>query len=146
MPAVRAMILLVVGALIGGDLAGQQPALLPPGTNTIVVDSFDSVSHWTPAFADGVDVSVHPDSGRTGRGMRIDFDFHGRGGYAVVSRAVDLTMPPNYEFSFAIRGEAPVNTLEFKMVDSTGENVWWSNTTNFVFPREWTTFTRKKRQ
>jgi len=78
--------------------------------------------------------------------MRIDFDFHGRGGYAVVRRAVNLTMPPNYEFSFAIRGEAPVNTLEFKMVDSTGENVWWSNTTNFVFPREWATVTRKKRQ
>ncbi|MDQ3674155.1 MAG: discoidin domain-containing protein, partial [Gemmatimonadota bacterium] len=124
----------------------QQPAVIPPGANTIVVDSFDSVTHWTPAFADGVDVSVHPDSGLHGRGMRIDFDFHGRGGYAVVRRAVNLTMPANYEFSFAIRGEAPVNTLEFKMVDSTGENVWWSNTTNFVFPREWTTLTRKKRQ
>ncbi|HLA13435.1 MAG TPA: discoidin domain-containing protein, partial [Gemmatimonadaceae bacterium] len=103
------------------------------------------MSHWTAAFADGVDVSVHADSGRTGGGMRIDFDFHGRGGYAVVRRAVNLAMPPNYEFSFAIRGEAPVNTLEFKMVDSTGENVWWSNTTDFVFPREWTTVTRKKR-
>ncbi len=138
---------LSVLALIGASgVAAQQPTVIPPGSNTIVVDSFDSVSHWSPAFADGVDVSVHPDSGLHGRGMRIDFDFHGRGGYAVVRRVVNLTMPPNYEFSFAIRGEAPVNTLEFKMVDSTGENVWWSNTTNFVFPREWTTVTRKKRQ
>jgi len=54
-------------------------------------------------------------------------------------------MPPNYEFSFAIRGQAPVNTLEFKMVDSTGENVWWANTPNFAFPPEWRTITRKKR-
>ena len=146
MHQVRATILLVAGALFGAEAPGQAPTVIPPGTNTIVVDSFDSVSQWSPAFADGVDVSVHPDSGAHGRGMRIDFDFHGRGGYAVVRRAVNLTMPPNYEFSFAIRGAAPVNTLEFKMVDSTGENVWWSNTTNFAFPREWTTVTRKKRQ
>ena len=133
-------------ALLGTTVYSQQPAVIPPGSNTIVVDAFDSVSQWSPAFADGVDVSVHPDSGLHGRGIRIDFDFHGRGGYAVVRRMVNLTMPPNYEFSFAIRGQAPVNTLEFKMVDASGENVWWSNTPNFLFPREWTTVTRKKRQ
>lgn len=127
-------------------MSAQQPAIIPAGTNTIVVDAFDSVSQWSGAPADGVDVSVHPDSGLHGRAMRIDFDFHGRGGYAVVRRAVNLTMPSNYEFSFAIRGEAPVNTLEFKLLDSTGENVWWSNTRDFVFPREWRTVTRKKRQ
>ena len=136
----------LLSVILGANVFAQQPAVIPAGTNTIVVDSFDSVSHWSSAFADGIDVSVHPDSGLHGRGMRIDFDFHGRGGYAVVRRTVNLTMPPNYEFSFAIRGEAPVNTLEFKMVDSTGENVWWSNTTNFVFPREWRTITRKRRQ
>ncbi|HUQ98255.1 MAG TPA: discoidin domain-containing protein, partial [Gemmatimonadaceae bacterium] len=52
----------------------------------------------------------------------------------------------NYEFSFAIRGDAPSNTLEFKMPDSTNENVWWSNNPNFIFPKTWQTITRKKRQ
>lgn len=110
----------------------------------IVIDSFESVSQWTAQPADGVEITIHADS-RNGRGMRLDFDFHGHGGYAVVRRLVNLTLPANYEFSFTIRGDAPVNTLEFKLADSTGENVWWSNTPDFVFPREWTTVTRKKR-
>jgi hypothetical protein len=111
------------------------------------LDSFDSVSQWTTTPADGVEISVHPDSsGVHGRAMRVDFDFHGHGGYAVIHRPLSLTLPPNYEFSFAIKGDAPSNTLEFKMIDSTGENVWWSNNPNFRFPKEWQTFTRKKRQ
>jgi len=88
--------------------------------------------------------------------MRLDFDFHGHGGYAVAHRALALTLPSNYEFTFAIRGEstapdgsrtdAPTNTLEFKLIDSTGDNVWWSNNPDFHFSRAWQTVTRKKRQ
>ena len=126
------------------------PLASAPATSsptTIVLDSFDSVSQWKATPADGVEISVHPDSnGVHGRAMRVDFDFHGHGGYAVIHRPLSLTLPPNYEFSFAIKGDAPTNTLEFKMIDSTGENVWWSNTPNFQFPKNWQTITRKKRQ
>jgi len=118
-----------------------------PAPTTIVLDSFDSISQWTATPADGVETSVHPDSnGVHGRAMRVDFDFHGHGGYAVIHRPLTLTLPSNYEFSFAIKADAPTNTLEFKMIDSTGENVWWSNNPNFQFPKEWQTITRKKRQ
>jgi hypothetical protein len=114
---------------------------------TIVLDAFDSVSQWTTTPADGVEISVHPDSnGVHGNAMRVDFDFHGHGGYAVIHRPLTLVLPPNYEISFAIKGDAPTNTLELKMIDSTGENVWWSNNPNFQFPKDWQTFTRKKRQ
>jgi hypothetical protein len=125
-----------------------QPApITQSAPTTIVLDSFDSVSHWTTAPADGVEISVHPESnGAHGGAMRVDFDFHGHGGYAVIRRPLSLTLPPNYEISFAIRGDAPTNTLEFKMIDSTGENVWWSNNPNFQFPKDWQTITRKKRQ
>src|SRR5256714_4881648 len=114
---------------------------------TIVLDNFDSVARWTTAPAEGVEVSVHPDpNGAHGNAMRVDFDFHGHGGYAVIHRPLTLTLPPNYEFSFAIKGDAPTNTLEFKMIDSTSDNVWWSNNANFLFPKDWKTITRKKRQ
>src|SRR5690349_3321093 len=123
----------------------QAKAQSPP--STIVLDNFDSVSQRTTTPAEGVEISVHQDpSGLHGRAMRIDFDFHGHGGYAVVHRDLALTVPPNYEFSFNIRGDAPNNTLEFKLADSTSENVWWSNNPNFVFPKTWQTITRKKRQ
>jgi hypothetical protein len=79
---------------------------------TIVLDSFDSVTQWTTTPAEGVEISVHPDeNGAHGKAMRVDFDFHGHGGYAVIHRALNMTLPPNYEFSFAIKGYAPTNTL-----------------------------------
>ena len=125
------------------------PQIRKPGlvsVDSLVVDAFDSVSQWSTNFADGVEITVHPDSGRHGLGMRLDFDFHGHSGYGIVHREIDLDLPANYEFTFAVRGEAPTNTLEFKLVDPTGANVWWSNNPNFIFPREWRTIARKKRQ
>jgi hypothetical protein len=114
--------------------------------SSVTVDSFDSVSQWSTNPAQGVEIAVHSDSGRHGRGMRVDFDFHGHQGYGIVHRNVALDVPWNYEFSFSVRGEAPTNTLEFKLVDDTGASVWWSNNPNFAFPREWLTVARAKRQ
>ena len=112
-----------------------------------MLDNFDSVTQWVTAPAEGVEISLHPDpNGLHGGALRVDFDFHGHGGYGVIRRPLTFALPPNYEFSFAIKGDAPTNTLEFKLVDSTGDNVWWSNNPNFTFPKNWTTITRKKRQ
>ncbi len=122
-------------------LGGQ--AVLPA---TSVIDAFESVSQWTTNPAQGVEISIHPDSGRHGRAMRVDFDFHGHPGYGIVRREIELDLPPNYEFAFALRGDAPTNTLEFKLVDRGNVTVWWSNNPNFNFPREWQSITRKKRE
>ena len=122
------------------------PAAQTAAATTIVVDTFDSVTQWTATPADGVEISVHPDSnGVHGKAMRVDFDFHGHGGYAVIHRPFNLALPQNYEFSFAIKGDAPTNTLEFKLIDSTGDNVWWNNGINVRFPEEWRAVTLKKR-
>ncbi|GAC1413082.1 MAG: hypothetical protein NVSMB53_10410 [Gemmatimonadaceae bacterium] len=136
---------------IGADASAQikVPHTHQPGSllaDSLVVDSFDSVSQWTTNPAKGVEITVHSDSGRHGRAMRVDFDFHGHPGYGIVHRDVNLDLPANYEFTFAVRGEAPTNTLEFKLIDPTYANVWWSNNPNFIFPHEWTTIARKKRQ
>jgi hypothetical protein len=94
-----------------------------------------------------VDVAIYPDAdGAHGRAMRLDFDFHEHGGYALVHRALNIHLPANYEFSFAIRGVAPTNTLEFKLIDTTGANVWWSNNPGFRFPRAWTIIARNKQE
>ena len=39
-----------------------------------------------------------------------------------------------------------MNNLEFKLIDPSGQNVWWVNRRNFEFPREWRTIRIKKRQ
>lgn len=129
---------------------GAHTAPAPANAQTIsriVLDSFDSVSQWTTNPSDGVEITIHPDkNGAHGGAMRLDFDFHGRRGYAIARRALEVNLPRRYEFSFAIKGDAPPNTLEFKLVDATGANVWWSNNPYFRFPRDWTTIVRNKRE
>lgn len=111
----------------------------------IVIDNFDSPASWKAVPSDDVSLTVKADIGARGKSLRLDFDFNGHGGYAVIRRDLNLTLPANYELSYSIRGEAPVNTLEFKLIDPTGDNVWWSNQPGFVFPREWRKVVRKKR-
>jgi len=120
------------------------PARAGAGTS-VLLDPFDSIGGWTTAPATGVIPALAQDSGLHGKAMRLDFDFHGHGGYAVVHKEFNIALPPNYEFSFSIRGEASPNTLEFKLIDPTWENVWWSNWRGFVFRRDWETVTLAKR-
>ena len=97
---------------------------------------------WTAAPSDGVRLELAAGPGA----LRLDFDFHGGAGYAVARRPLPLDLPANWEISFRLRADAPVNNLEFKLIDPTGQNVWWVNRRGFVFPRDWRTLTIKKRQ
>jgi len=111
----------------------------------VVLDDFEDVSRWKAVPSEGVSLSLAADAGFRGRALRMDFDFQGRSGWAAARRAVSLEMPENWEFSFRLRADAPVNNLEFKLVDESGENVWWVNRRNFEFPRDWRKVTIKKR-
>ncbi|HUQ20002.1 MAG TPA: hypothetical protein VM099_10355, partial [Gemmatimonadaceae bacterium] len=117
-------------------------ATAPP----VVIDNFDAVDGWKAVPSDGVDLRISQDGGLHGQSMRLDFDFHGHGGYAVVHKDLNLDLPSNYEFSLSVRADAPVNNFEFKLIDPSGDNVWWSNQRDFAFPKQWKTVTRKKRQ
>ena len=135
--AAPALFLLTTTAFAPGNppAASQIATTGMAKTDTVVVDSFESVSQWTTNPAQGVEISVHPDSGLHGRAMRVDFDFHGHTGYWIVHRNVNFDLPANYEFKFAVRGAAPTNNLEFKLVDETGANVWWSRKANSDYDR-----------
>ncbi len=131
--------LLLAGAVTP---AGRAAAQMAP----VVVDDFESVSAWSAHPADGVELAIRSDAGDHGHAMRLDFKFLHGGGYAVAHRALSLDLPDNYAFSFRIRGEAPSNHLEFKLIDDSSENVWWSVRRDVSFPAQWETFTIKKRQ
>ena len=109
----------------------------PLGAQQRVIDDFERPAAWSAVPGEGVSLTIGGGAGRSGAALKLDFDFHGRAGYAVARRSVDLTLPGNYELSFWIRGPAPSNTLEFKLIDSTGANVWWSVRRNFVPGAEW---------
>ncbi|HET9888375.1 MAG TPA: discoidin domain-containing protein, partial [bacterium] len=135
-----------VTASLASKAATQEraPAVASPPNAPVVIDDFEDKLDWIAQPADGVDLSLHSDDGREGHGMRMDFSFSG-GGYAIARKKVALDLPQNYELSFAMRGKSLPNTIEFKLVDETGENVWWHVRREIAIPAEWETMRSKKR-
>ncbi|MES2162773.1 MAG: discoidin domain-containing protein [Pseudomonadota bacterium] len=107
-----------------------------------VLDDFSNVGLWQAQASDG----VLSRAGAADGGLRLDFDFAGKGGYAFARRSLPLDLPENYEISFYIRADAPVNHFEFKLTDASGDNVWWFPQQNYVFPKHWQLVRIKKRQ
>ncbi len=111
-----------------------------------VLDDFESIAAWSAHPSEGVELRISQDQGLHGKAMRLDFDFHGGAGYAIARRNVDLNLPANWELAFSMKAIAPVNNLEFKLVDPSGDNVWWVNRRMFDYPREWQQIRVRKRQ
>jgi hypothetical protein len=111
-----------------------------------ILDRFDDLGPWKAAASNGVDASLHAAQGPQGAAMRLDFDLHGTAGYALAFRALSVDAPANYEITFDLRGDAAINDFQVKLVDESGENVWWFRQQNFVFPRDWRKIRIKKRQ
>lgn len=116
-----------------------------PGA-AVELDDFESLAAWEVETSDGVKASIAPVEGVRGRAMRLDFDFRNHGGHASARRALPLELPESYEISFQLRGEALPNDLQFKLVDASGDNVWWFRRADFVPPSAFQRFIIKKRQ
>jgi hypothetical protein len=114
----------------------------PLSAQTRTLDDFETIAGWKAMPSDGVSLDLSRDQGA----LRLDFDFHGGAGYAVAHKAFALDLPANWQISFRIRAEAPVNNLELKLIDPTSDNVWWINRKGFEFPRGWREVKTKKRQ
>lgn len=97
---------------------------------------------WRAVPAEGVEMSIA--QAEASEPVRIDFDFQGRGGYAIARIDRPIELPENFELAFRMKANAPRNTLEVKFVQ--GENVWWSVRRELDFPEEWRRFSIKKRQ
>jgi hypothetical protein len=111
-----------------------------------VLDDFEALSGWTAHPSEGVELRISQDSGFAGRSMRLDFDFRGGTGYAIARKSIPIDLPANWEFAWRMRADAPVNDLEFKLIDPSGENVWWMNRRRFEYPRDWQRIRTQKRQ
>jgi len=102
-----------------------------------VLDTFEDLSGWT-AFASGdATLALSADQGPRGKALRLDFDFHGGGGFVVARKVLPLELPESYFFSFNIRGNAPANSFEFKLADESNQNVWRYRVEAFEFPALW---------
>src|SRR5450631_3968792 len=106
----------------------------------------DAIAEWRAVASDGVSAgigAVHEDDTRA---LRLSFDFNGGAGYAAAERDLPLELPEDFEIEFSVRGQAAANGFEFKLIDASGDNVWWYRRQNFRFPEAWQTVRIKRRQ
>ena len=117
-----------------------------PPADMRMLDRFDDASAWLAVASDGVTASLRAVVDAKRPALRLDFDLGGTAGYALARRDLSLELPDNYAITFWLRADAPVNDLQVKLVDASGDNVWWFRRQDFEFSREWRLVTIKKRQ
>ncbi len=112
-----------------------------------ILDDFNSTDGWKYIKSEGGDVkmNVSIDQGHTGKAIRLDYDFTKGTGYSGFQKLFPINLPENYEITFWMKANSPSNNFEFKVIDASGDNVWFVNHRSFVFPTEWKKFKIKKR-
>jgi hypothetical protein len=140
-----------------GGRAGAAELSAPPAAAVAPARSLDDFAvapagGWEAVAAEGVKLALTPISsdqaggpGPGGGAIRLEIDFQGRGGYAIARRRLALDLPANYQFVFWVRGDAPHENLELKLLDASGDNVWWAVRRDFAFPGAWQRIVVKKR-
>ncbi|WP_026612089.1 discoidin domain-containing protein [Methylocaldum szegediense] len=111
-----------------------------------VLDRFDRMDGWSAVAGRGAQVSLVSGRGRQGQALRVDFDFRKGGGEIIVHKSFPVRLPENYAITFAVRGTAPPNVLEVRLVDASGANVWRFRDPEFRFPKHWQTQRLKRRR
>lgn len=110
-----------------------------------VLDAFDDASTWRVVTSNQVSGALRPVDGVDGKAMCLDYDFNGVSGHAGIQRDLVIDYPQNYRFDFQLRGDSPRNDLQFKVIDASGDNVWWVNRPKYEFPTAWTPVRYKQR-
>jgi hypothetical protein len=129
----------MTASLLLGLLMAAQGVVAP----TLFLDDGTDAASWHAVPSEGVGLELGSEGGE----LRLDFDFRGGSGWAAAWRPLELELPENFALRIALRGEAPANTLEVKLVmaGDEGETVWWARRQAFDPPRDATVLELKRR-
>ena len=129
----------MIATLLSGLLLAAQGAVAPP----LFLDDGTDAASWHAVPSEGVGLKVASEGGE----LRLDFDFHGGSGWAAAWRPCEVTLPESFVLRIALRGDAPANTLEVKlvMVGEAGETVWWARRPAFQIPHDGTVLDLRRR-
>jgi hypothetical protein len=110
------------------------------------LDDFSQPNVWQGLATDDISATLRPTSGPHGKAICLDFNFNGVSGGPSLHRSLPITFPENYALSFDVRGTMPPNDLQLKLIDASGDNVWWYRREHFQPTNAWQTITANKRE
>ena len=140
----RARPLLLV-VLSGFLLATNLTIRVADASQSRTLDDFRHPELWHAEGTDDISTSLRPIADNHGSGLCLDFNFNGVSGGATLRRALPITFPANYALSFDLRGAMPANDLQVKLIDASGDNVWWYRREGFQPSATWQTISADKR-
>lgn len=91
---------------------------------------------WTCTASDGSTAKLSVEGTPDGAALRLDYELAGEGSWVIARRELTATLPPHFAAVVRLRGEAPSNDFQLKLVDPSGANVWWWRRRGLRFPQE----------
>src|SRR5437879_718723 len=95
--------LVPAAVLFISGLAVSQPILL---------DDFEQIEGWRSVVSEGAKLTIGAGPGNPGKALKMEFDLTAGSGYAIAQKDFPLLLPANYQFTFDLRGDCPVNNFE----------------------------------
>ena len=111
--------------------------LVAGGARATTLDAFDATTGWQATHTDDVSASLHAVPGKKGQAVCLAFDFNGVSGAASIRKTLPIDFPDGFALGFDVRGSMPANTLQLKLIDTSGDNVWWYQKPGFVPSNDW---------
>jgi hypothetical protein len=108
-----------------------------------VLDDFRNAGAWQASASDQVRAALRVDA--SDGSLCLDYDFNGVSGYAVMSRELPVNWPQHFDLRLRFKGSGAVNDLQMKLVDASGDNVWWINRPGFALPDKLTEMKLRRR-
>ena len=107
----------------------------------VIADARDA-SAWKALGSEQVEAALRRDADGS---LCLEYDFRSVSGYAVMRRSMPVQWPRAFALRVRIKGRGGVNDFQLKLVDASGDNVWWVNRPGYVTPRALTDVTFKER-
>ncbi|HSC99467.1 MAG TPA: discoidin domain-containing protein [Casimicrobiaceae bacterium] len=105
-----------------------------------------NAAEWSAVAAGDARLAIASESRAGQPALRLDYDFKGAKGFVVARCPLQNEVSEEYAVAFRLRGTGPTNSLEIKLVDTTGQNVWRHVETNLRPPARWKRFRVDNRQ
>ncbi len=117
--------------------------LLVQAANAAVLDDMKDAALWKATASDQVKASLRRDA--QDDSLCLDYDFAGVSGYAVMRRELPLDWPADFALTAQLKGKGGRNDVQIKLVDASGDNVWWINRPALALPETLTEMRFKRR-
>ena len=107
------------------------------------LDDMKDPTPWLATASDQVKTTVRRDA--RDDSLCLDYDFASVSGYAVLRRELPLDWPTDFALTTQLKGSSKTNDIQIKLVDASGDNVWWVNRPAFALPDTLTELSFKRR-